>query len=308
MAEIEQHRSGASRFVALDVETANPDMSSICQIGIVHFEAGKVVDSWSSLINPKDYFCEVNVSIHGIQEKDVRGAPDFKQASAEVRRRLTGEIVAIHTAFDRNAIARASLKHSSEPPDCRWINTATVARHVWPEVANKGYGLSALSQKFGIEFEHHNAVEDARAAGLILARAMAETNLNLSIWLERLDVRTTRPSRPREGHSHQNYRSYPHMVAHDGNPDGALHGEVVVFTGAMTIPRQEASDLAVRAGCETAISITKRTTVLVVGDQDISLLNGHLKSSKHRKAEELIAKGQHLRILTESDFVSMVGI
>ncbi len=29
------------RFNALDVETANPDMSSICQIGIVHFEDGK---------------------------------------------------------------------------------------------------------------------------------------------------------------------------------------------------------------------------------------------------------------------------
>ena len=36
------------RFIALDVETANPDMSSICQIGIVHFEDGKPVETWSS--------------------------------------------------------------------------------------------------------------------------------------------------------------------------------------------------------------------------------------------------------------------
>lgn len=70
------------KFVALDVETANPDMASICQIGIVHFEDGKVVDSWSSLVNPKDYFDDMNVSIHGIEERDVRDAPDFKQASS----------------------------------------------------------------------------------------------------------------------------------------------------------------------------------------------------------------------------------
>ena len=32
------------------------------------------------------------------------------------------------------------------------------------------------------------------------------------------------------------------------------------------------------------------------------VLNGHEKSGKHRKAEELIAKGQFIRILRESDF------
>ena len=115
------------RFVALDVETANPDMSSICQIGIVHFEDGKVVDSWSSLVDPKDYFDDMNVSIHGIEEDHVIGAPDFKLVSAEVCRRVGNQIVAIHTAFDRNAIARASLKHTVDAPECFWLNTANRA-------------------------------------------------------------------------------------------------------------------------------------------------------------------------------------
>ena len=280
------------RFIALDVETANPDMSSICQIGIVHFEDGKVVDSWSSLVDPKDYFDDMNVSIHGIEEDDVIGAPDFKQASVEVCRRVGNQIVAIHTAFDRNAIARASLKHAVDAPECFWLNTASVARRAWPEVAQKGYGLAALSKKFGFEFEHHNAVEDARAAGLILVRAMAEANLDLDGWMDRV-------RRPLGGSD---------SMARDGNPDGSLFGEVVVFTGALAIPRREAADMAAKAGCETADGVTKHTTLLVVGDQDIRLLNGHEKSNKHRKAEELIAKGIPIRILTESDFASMVGI
>lgn len=37
------------------------------------------------------------------------------------------------------------------------------------------------------------------------------------------------------------------------------------------------------------------------------MLNGHEKSNKHRKAEELIAKGKPIRILTETDFLSMVA-
>ena len=64
-------------FVALDVETANADSSSICQIGVVTFENSVVADTWVSLVNPEDEFDEFNVSIHGISEDDVIDAPTF---------------------------------------------------------------------------------------------------------------------------------------------------------------------------------------------------------------------------------------
>ena len=51
--------------------------------------------------------------------------------------------------------------------------------------------------------------------------------------------------------------------------------------------------------------MTKHTSLLVVGDQDIEKLNGADKSSKHRKAEQLIEKGQPIRILGEADFMSL---
>jgi DNA polymerase III subunit epsilon len=52
--------------------------------------------------------------------------------------------------------------------------------------------------------------------------------------------------------------------------------------------------------------VTKHTTLLVVGDQDVRKLAGHEKSAKHRKAEELIANGQRIRIISESDFQRIV--
>jgi DNA polymerase-3 subunit epsilon len=281
------------KFVAMDVETANPDMASICQVGIVHFEDGRPVDSWSSLVDPQDYFDDVNVSIHGIEESDVRGAPDFKRVSEDINRRISGQVVAIHTAFDRSAITQAAAKHAIAPPECQWLNTASVARRAWPDVAQSGYGLSALADRFRIEFKHHDAVEDARAAGLILVRAIEELNLDLPGWLDRV----RRPIDPNSSAS----------VSKDGNPEGPLFGEVLVFTGALALPRRDAAELAARSGCQVADGVTKHTTLLVVGDQDIRVLNGHEKSSKHRKAEELIAKGLSIRILTESDFISMVG-
>jgi DNA polymerase-3 subunit epsilon len=46
--------------------------------------------------------------------------------------------------------------------------------------------------------------------------------------------------------------------------------------------------------------------LLIVGDQDLRKLSGHERSSKHRKAEQLIAKGYPIRILGESDFQRLV--
>jgi DNA polymerase-3 subunit epsilon len=80
-----------------------------------------------------------------------------------------------------------------------------------------------------------------------------------------------------------------------------------VFTGALSMPRREAADLAARAGCEVDGGVTKDTTLLIVGDQDVTrLAPGESKSSKHLKAEALIAKGQPIRILRESDFLQLV--
>jgi DNA polymerase-3 subunit epsilon len=53
--------------------------------------------------------------------------------------------------------------------------------------------------------------------------------------------------------------------------------------------------------------VTKDTTLLIVGDLDVGkLAPGQSKSSKQLKAEALIAKGQFIRILRESDFLEIV--
>ena len=41
-------------FNSIDVETADADRASICQIGIVHVREGKIEDQWKTLINPED--------------------------------------------------------------------------------------------------------------------------------------------------------------------------------------------------------------------------------------------------------------
>ena len=277
------------RFIAVDLETANPRMSSICQIGIVAFEDGKEVGAEMRYVDPRDYFDPYNVEIHGITENDVRGAPHFSELHGWLCRQTAGEIVACHTHFDRVALAQACGRLSLEPLPCNWLDTAQVARRAWSEVAQSGYGLSSLARKFGIEFQHHDALHDARTAGLILLRAVDETGFDPATWIQRC--------RQSNGSGA--------LIRREGDGDGPLIGERIVFTGALQMPRREAADLAHEAGAAVEPGVTKSTTLLVVGDQDLDKLAGQEKSSKHRKVESLIEKGQQIRILGEADFMSM---
>lgn len=62
-------------FNAIDVETANADRASIRRIGVVHVLDGEIKDRWRTLVNPKDWFDPFNISIHGIDENDVKNSP-----------------------------------------------------------------------------------------------------------------------------------------------------------------------------------------------------------------------------------------
>lgn len=278
-------------FVAIDVETANADMASICQIGLVKCEDVVLTEEWKTYVDPEDYFDGINVSISGIDESVVEGAPTFPEIADTLWSYLERSIVVCHTHFDRVALNQVAQRYGVAMPEITWLDSARVARRTWRECSSNGYGLHNLCRMLGYEFRQHDALEDAKAAAYILISAMNESGLDLDGWLGRV----RQPIDP-------NAVSSGSAIRREGNPEGDLYGEVIVFTGALEIPRREAADLAASLGCQVASGVTKNTTMLVVGDQDIKRLVGHEKSSKHRKAEELIGKGIPIRILKESDF------
>jgi DNA polymerase-3 subunit epsilon len=120
-------------FVAIDVETANADMASICQIGIARFENGTLTDEWKTYVDPEDHFDGINVSIHGIDENVVAGAPTFRMLSDIVADKLTGRVVVTHTAFDKVAIYQAGNKCNACSLSGTWLDTACVVRRTWRE-------------------------------------------------------------------------------------------------------------------------------------------------------------------------------
>ncbi len=288
-------------FVAVDVETANASLASVCQVGIALFSGGELADEWQSYVDPEDVFDPFNVAVHGITPETVAGAPNLAAIAESIGGLLGGNVVVSHTAFDRVSLDRAFARYEAAMPACTWLDSAKVARRVWKECARSGYGLGDVCALIGYDFRHHDALEDAKAAGRIIVEAARRTGEDLD-GLLRL---ARRPITPRKHTKHKSYPSAP--ITRSGDPEGPLFGEVLVFTGQLSMPRHEAADLAAAAGCQVADYVGKKTTLLVLGDQDVRRLNGHEKSSKHRRAEELIAAGHPLRILSESDFLHLIG-
>ena len=293
-------------FNAVDVETANSDRSTICQIGIAHVVDGQICDRWSTLVDPEDEFDDFNISsIHGITPKQVQGAPTLPEVREELRKRLRGQVLVSHTSFDRSAFETAMDKYGLDQLQVYWLDSAKVVCRAWPEkFRQRGYGLKNVAHYIGYEFKHHDALEDAVAAAEITLAACREHNVDIEYWIRKIEeeiyLKKKRDRRP---------QSKPQKsVARKGNPDGELAGEVLLFTGELQMRRPEAADYAAFMGCDVKTSFSKKITILVSGIQtspNIKSPSG--KSEKHIKAEELISGGHDITIISETDFLSLIA-
>jgi len=284
----------SNNFFALDVETANSWYGSICQIGLAESQNGEIVSEWSFLVNPQTYFDPFNVGIHGITQAMVADAPKIEGIWDELLNIIRQAIVAHHGPFDRASVSKATEALLVRPHEFHWLDTSRVVRRHWPELSQRGYGLKSVCERIGYDFQHHDALEDAKAAAFILNRVMKESGNDIEWWSKRAYQKS----------SSSQYEGFKK----EGNPNGLLAGETVLFTGELSIPRREIAEIAAKHGCNVASNLAKKVTILVIGEQDLSKLKGRSKSSKQLKVEEAIAKGQAIQILGEAGFIAALQL
>ena len=169
-------------FVAMDVETANKDIGSICQIGLAAFKDGVLVREWSSLINPEEEFSAFNINIHGLTASDVAEAPTLPDVAVVLRSWLNRQVVVCHTLFDQRALTQGFAKYRLPQLKCLWLDSCRVARQTWD--SPDGYSLPVLCGLIGHEFQHHDALEDAKAVGALILSAGLKTGLTPAAWLK----------------------------------------------------------------------------------------------------------------------------
>jgi DNA polymerase-3 subunit epsilon len=269
-------------FVVVDVETACSRVSSICQIGIVGFRNGVELFAYETLVDPRDEFSSFNVRIHGISSDHVVGKPTFAHIHATVETHLSGRITVAHSYFDKGALAAACRVHDRMPIETTWLDSVRVAKRAWPDLPS--HRLNVLTKFLGVRHKHHDALSDARAAGMVIVKAIDHTGIDLAGWLK--------PTNVRRG-------SAPKAAA-----DGPLKGQKIAILGA---PRDgPLGQLLAQAGGRVAASPGTASTMLVISNEQPFGRFVHA-SQAYRRAEELRRAGSSIEIVAEDDIRARIA-
>jgi DNA polymerase-3 subunit epsilon len=162
------------RFIAVDVETAGHDIASICQIGLAVVGFDGSIATYSTYIDPGTPFAVGNTRLHGINATTVRNAPKFVDVLPDLRPLLEAFPLIQHSRYDEKAFDAACRLAEIQVLKSVWSDSVAIARQAWPELrGNGGHGLANLKKVLGLQFKHHDAGEDARAAAEVTLKAEA---------------------------------------------------------------------------------------------------------------------------------------
>lgn len=155
-------------FAAIDFETANQELSSVCSVGIVVVRNGIITERFYSLIQPEpNYYCCGNSQIHGLKAEDTDNAKVFSEVWREVEP-LIGNLplVAHNKGFDESCLKSVFRTYRMDYPDYLFYCTLTASRRQLKHLPN--HQLHTVAEDCGYILEnHHNALADAEACAEI---------------------------------------------------------------------------------------------------------------------------------------------
>lgn len=150
-------------YCVFDLETTgcSTEYDEIIEISAVKVNNGKVIDTYSSLVNPLRKIPFDASRINHITDDMVKDAPVFEPVFTEFLD-FVGDMVLvghnIHT-FDMRFICRDAEKFWGKTVGNDYIDTLAVARSYLPGLF--GYSLGALAEHYGIETDGaHRALAD----------------------------------------------------------------------------------------------------------------------------------------------------
>lgn len=319
-------------YIGIDFEVANTrSRSSICSVGLTQVQNGEIVREYYTLINPHDEFDPYCVAVHGITEDMVAKAPNFADAWTEMAGWIKGQTLVAHNASFDISVLKSSLEaYGLDYPECTYVCSYLLSRKIWPGLP--GYRLNEMAAFHKLEaFRHHDALEDARVAALLLQKCLEHTGaedcfslvqtcgyrigslqpggmFDSFTSLKALSKKTAQAQKARNrGTAGQAVGLVP--TVSEFNPDHVFYRKNIVFTGRLSaLTRQEAMQRVVDCGGSCGDTVELKTNYLVIGQKDyLKLMDGLDGSTKIRKAKKLALAGIPVTLLSEQQFVEMLS-
>lgn len=314
-----------SKYVVLDIETTGFDHrhDRVIEIAAAHYEYGKKIAEYHSMVNPGKLIPPDVVALTGITQEDVKNAPALEDIENSFLDFISDMPIIGHNAlaFD---VPFLSAQLSVPIENCI-IDTLPMAKKVFELLPR--HGLEYLNQVLQLDSAGpHRALNDVETTNALLWACMAPRKYETLVVNEYLDQKLNNKSgKSSTQHIHKAIQPSKAQVSErpkvhfpkidiktitpsEGCDDYStpLSGKSLVFTGELSISREDAMQMAVDAGADLKTAVSSRTSYLVVGRQDKKLVGSDGMSTKEEKAHELNKAGKaNIQILTEQQFVDL---
>jgi DNA polymerase-3 subunit epsilon len=287
-------------YVVIDIETTglDPSYDEIIELSAVKVKNDEIVDKFTTLCRPEQEISSFITELTGITNDMAKDAPIIDDVLESYISFIGDDIIIGHNVnFDINFIYDNYFNLSEKSFGNNFIDTMRLSRRVCFDLAH--HRLSDMIEYYNIISEQsHRGLSDCVATHQVylkLKEAIINNNISLA------------PSRKRNDYSKNLNLKNITATVDDFDETHPCYGKYFVFTGALKIARGEAAQIVANLGGTNENSITKKTNYLVLGNYDYSNSIKDGKSSKHKKAEEYILKGQDLTIITENVFFDIIG-
>ena len=156
-------------FTTLDIETTGLEKDArIIEIGLAHYENGRCVGTWQTLINPSMTISYDISLLTGITNEMVQDAPIWDDIVSDFLQEIEGKTLIAHNiSFDKSHLEY----HLGFELKNQYLDTYDLAKLFLP--CKSSYKLQALAQFLGVsDLNHHRALNDALVCGEVYLKIL----------------------------------------------------------------------------------------------------------------------------------------
>jgi DNA polymerase-3 subunit epsilon len=158
-------------FAVIDIETTGGNMQNdrITEIAIILHNGQRIIEEFSTLINPLRPIQPFVAALTGITNEMVLDAPTFDEVADKIYELTQNRIMVAHNASFDYGFLKSEYKRAGKRFRRKTLCTVKTSRKVFPN--KQSYGLGNLCKDLNIEiYDRHRAHGDASATALLLEK------------------------------------------------------------------------------------------------------------------------------------------
>ncbi|WP_342600879.1 ATP-dependent DNA helicase DinG [Psychrobacillus sp. FSL H8-0483] len=176
------------KYAVVDIETTGHSSSNgdrIIQLAIVFIENSKIVNTFSTFVNPEKPIPFFIQDLTKIKDVDVQNAPRFEEIGPEILDLLQDHIFVAHNIhFDLSFLQKELIRVGLPKLICKNMDTVEFAKLMFPNVYS--YKLQDIATELHIELQSaHRADDDALATAHLLLKCIDQL---LSLPLKTIEL------------------------------------------------------------------------------------------------------------------------